>query len=68
MAQANEKMASFKELRAEIDTNMIKVNRAIDVIRKIIHDNIYDDEHEDGLLIHKKEEYLACLDLKQVQL
>ena len=61
-------MVGFKELKAEVDAKMGRVNEMLDVIRQIIKDNIRNDQNEKGLLTQDVDEYLDCLILKQAEL
>ena len=57
---AERRLAGFKSLKEDIDTDMAKIHEISDDVRTKIRENILSNENRDGLLTNKQEDYLKC--------
>ena len=64
MTAAERRLAGFKSLKEDIDTDMAKIHEISDGVRTKIRENILSNENRDGLLTNKQEDYLKCLKMK----
>ena len=47
---------------------MLRVHESVEEVRKTIKSNLFDKAGKVGHLVQKKREYLACLEMKNVEL
>ena len=68
ISAAEKKLFGFQEVKSEIDGKMQKVHGALEDVRQTVRQNIHSQKSGAGFLTQGEAAYLACLELKHVQL
>ena len=65
VAVAEKKLAGFKILKEEIESEMQSIQDRLSEVRNSIRMNIRSEKNARGLLTQKEDDYLSCLELGQ---
>ena len=62
--KAELRLQNFKQVRSEIDDEVVQVLEVLTSLAQRIKDNLQTDDNPEGVLELPEEEYLSCLDVR----
>ena len=68
VAEAENYVACFLQVKAEVDTQMAKIHKRVQMVKEIIKGSVRGKENPTGVLTKSEQEYMECLELKPVRL